>query len=354
MTSMHCITTSRNHENRIRRTVVILAMLTIAVTTALMMPVLSYADTMEDNPQEKSGVPESMQINVWRNGSFTSAGSTTDYWFPDVYRINVTKTGTYSIMLETLKASSDTSGIVLVLSDYYSIDSYKNQVYGPVCWVGLVSYPLGYCYEVDLDPGTYWLMVGDAYDIYDGLSNPFYYDFDIDPLSDEIFDFLDEVYPDSNYVGTYRLGIFSRPNGSAPVYRMYNRRTSEHLYTKSVNEYTACGVGNYADWEQEGIAWYAPKKSSTPVYRLYNKGLLVHHYTCSRTERDKLVSQYGWRDEGVAFYSDDAHGKPLYRLYNGSIRPPQHHYTSSAGERDSLVKKYGWRNEGVGFYGMKQ
>ena len=139
--------------------------------------------------------------------------------------------------------------------------------------------------------------------------------------------------------------------GTVNVYRLYNRKTSEHLYTTSKKEYDTLPYRTHGDWMCEGVAWIAPKKSSTPVFRLYNKGLGDHHYTTSKGERDALTRK-GWRYEGVAFYSDDSKRVPLYRLYNGRLKAGQHHYTTSKGERDSLVRKSGWRNEGVGWYGI--
>ena len=141
--------------------------------------------------------------------------------------------------------------------------------------------------------------------------------------------------------------------GTVSVYRLFNRRTSEHLYTTSRSEYEGLPRKTHGDWMWEGAAWVAPKKSSTPVYRLYNGGLGDHHYTTSKGERDALTRK-GWRYEGIAFYSDDSKRVPLYRVYNGRLKAGQHHYTTSKGERDPLVKKSGWRNEGVGFYAVRR
>ena len=142
--------------------------------------------------------------------------------------------------------------------------------------------------------------------------------------------------------------------GTVNVYRLYNWRTSEHLYTTSRNEYEDLPFKTGGDWIQEGVAWVAPKKSSTPVYRLYNSKSGDHHYTTSRGERDSLVAKSSWKYEQVAFYSDDSRRVPLYRVYNGKLRRGQHHYTTSRGERNSLVSKSGWRDEGVGFYAVKK
>lgn len=133
------------------------------------------------------------------------------------------------------------------------------------------------------------------------------------------------------------------------VYRMYNTKTSEHLYTTGLGEYNACGTGNYRDWRAEGVGWLAPNSSSAPVYRLYNPLSGDHHYTTSRAERDGLVDRHGWRYETIAFYSGGS--APLYRLYNPRLKRGQHHYTLSAAERDNLANNHGWRKEGIGFYG---
>lgn len=143
---------------------------------------------------------------------------------------------------------------------------------------------------------------------------------------------------------------------TVPIYRMYNTRTSEHLYTRSKTEYLSCGRGAYFDWRQEGIAWEAPSTPSVPVYRLYNARSGDHHYTTSTGERDLLVARHGWRSEGVAFYSarkGETGAIPLYRLYNPGLRRGQHHYTANAAERDLLVARHGWRSEGIGWYGFK-
>lgn len=138
-----------------------------------------------------------------------------------------------------------------------------------------------------------------------------------------------------------------------PIYRMYNTRTSEHLYTTSVAEYGMCGKGAYVDWRAEGIAWYAPVVSTTPVYRLYNLVSGDHHYTNNSLEKRTLLASGDWRDEGTAFYSDDAQRVALYRLYNRGLRRGQHHYTASENERDVLVDNHGWSDEGIGFYGVR-
>ena len=125
------------------------------------------------------------------------------------------------------------------------------------------------------------------------------------------------------------------------MYRLYNKYTSEHLYTASSEEMGhLCSVG----WTYEGIGWVAPT-SGEPVYRLYNPYTSDHHYTRSRVEYESL-QRAGWSGEGIKWYSGGSIA--VYRQYNPYARTGSHNYTCSSFERDSLVKA-GWSNEGVGW-----
>ena len=150
-----------------------------------------------------------------------------------------------------------------------------------------------------------------------------------------------------NYTGSVS-GTFELT--AIPVYRLFNRRTGEHLYTTSVVERQAC-ISN--GWNDEGIAWYAPRSSDTPIYRVMNpNNKNEHFYTKSKSEKDWLVG-LGWRDEGIAWYSDDAKTVPIYRHYHPVQRTGNHHYTASKGESDHIVKYEGWKYEGIGSYAAK-
>lgn len=154
---------------------------------------------------------------------------------------------------------------------------------------------------------------------------------------------------------TLEVKVPSTTPATVAVYRLYNKRTSEHLYTRSKGEYDKLPVMTKGDWRQEGVAWKAPSKSALPVYRLYNLRSGDHHYTTSPGEKSSLLKTGDWRDEGIAFYSaarTDSGAVPLFRVYNRKLKRGQHHYTKNAAERDVLVAKYGWRDEGIGFYGL--
>ena len=150
-----------------------------------------------------------------------------------------------------------------------------------------------------------------------------------------------------NYTGS-ASGTFELT--AIPVYRLFNTRTGEHFYTISGGERQVC-IRN--GWNDEGIAWYAPRSSDTPIYRVMNpNNKNEHFYTKSKSEKDWLVG-LGWRDEGIAWYSDDAKTVPVYRHYHPVQRTGNHHYTTSKGESDHIVKYEGWKYEGISWYAAK-
>lgn len=134
-----------------------------------------------------------------------------------------------------------------------------------------------------------------------------------------------------------------RTNQAEAVYRLYNKWSTEHLYTESKYEYDKLVKKG---WKGEGIAWYAPLEGDT-VYRLYNEWSGDHHYTTSRKEYEDC-QKAGWKGENTAFYSGG--NQPIYRLFNKYVKSFYHHYPASVAERDKCVKA-GWKDEGTGWYG---
>lgn len=192
---------------------------------------------------------------------------------------------------------------------------------------------------------------------------------------------------------------------TVPVYRLYNQRTNEHLYTTSASEKNTLYEKN--GWGYEGIAWYAPtsgdavyrlynaaqknhlyttdknevaslKKAGwtvdnsskavfysggdTPVYRVYNAGANgLHHLTTDKNEYTSL-GKNGWKKEGISLYcvktgepaateyykEDNSAYVAIYRLYNPGTG--EHLYTADANEKDTLYDKHGWGYEGIGWY----
>lgn len=133
----------------------------------------------------------------------------------------------------------------------------------------------------------------------------------------------------------------------APVYRLYNRLTGEHLFTIDPAERDALITSD--TWKHEGESWTLPFHSEIPIYRLLNPNTTDHHYTVDVTEYDDLQTK-GWIGEGIAFYGanqDKEENTILRRLYNPNAKEAgSHHYTLSAEEHDALVAK-GWISEGT-------
>ncbi|MBR6459054.1 MAG: Ig-like domain-containing protein [Actinomycetaceae bacterium] len=141
------------------------------------------------------------------------------------------------------------------------------------------------------------------------------------------------------------------PTATQKVYRLYNPRTSEHLFTTDMKEYNI--LHDKHGWKKEGVAWVGPK-SGAGVYRLYNPGLGDHHYT-KDTKEAQALRKHGWvYDNGgkPLFHSDAQESVPVYRCYNPGLKVGQHHYTANWNEYKALVDKHGWKDEGKGWYAL--
>ena len=138
-----------------------------------------------------------------------------------------------------------------------------------------------------------------------------------------------------------------------PVYRMYNPRNGEHLYTTDKHE--AEVIYRTQGWGKEGIGWYS-KKSGTAVYRLYSPKFDNHLYTSDQNEMNIITSKYGWVFDNVingvpqpVMYSDG--DTKIYRLYNPA-QNDQHHLTTDENEYN-IIPKWGWKQEGVAMQAAK-
>ena len=142
----------------------------------------------------------------------------------------------------------------------------------------------------------------------------------------------------------------SKSQATTNVYRLYNVKSKEHLYTADENEYKILPKKS-KDWRQEGVNFKAYKKldsKTKPVYRVYNKKSGEHLLTADSNEKKVLVSR-GWSDEGIAFYTLKSGGKGVYRVYNPKAGIGAHMLTGDKNEVDTLGKR-GWKNEGIKFY----
>ncbi len=136
----------------------------------------------------------------------------------------------------------------------------------------------------------------------------------------------------------------------APVYRLYNKITSEHLFSTAKSEYdnfvTLCKK-NKDFWIGEGIDWLAPTSNTgtSTVHRLYNAALGAmgrssHYYSANTTEINNLIKKYGWKDDGASYRFKSGGDAAIYTCYNEALGSA-HHYTASKTEWEGLAK-HGW------------
>lgn len=141
--------------------------------------------------------------------------------------------------------------------------------------------------------------------------------------------------------GQPTIGVSTnRETKTGVVYRLYNPRTKQYFYTKSLDEADIL-KGRGFNFEGRG---FITADSGKPVYRLYHAGRKAYVYTTNVTERNKIVRE-GWKYEGVAWYS--AGNTKVYRLFNPQAKV--HMYTTIWKEVE-ILKGRGWKYEGVTFY----
>ncbi len=96
--------------------------------------------------------------------------------------------------------------------------------------------------------------------------------------------------------------------GDQSLYRFHVSRTGSHFYTASSIEKDNIISNPAWGYTYEGIAYnvYSAARANfgvAPVYRLYNTFSTQHLLTASLAERDSVISTLAnWNDEGIAFY----------------------------------------------------
>ena len=134
-----------------------------------------------------------------------------------------------------------------------------------------------------------------------------------------------------------------KPNKVIPVYRMFNPRNGEHLYTTDAHEVEV--IFKTQGWGKEGIAWYT-KETGKKVFRLFNPRLGNHLYTSDQHEIDVITKTQGWVldfDGAPVMYAEG--DVPVYRLFNPGLQG-QHHLTTDLNEY-RVIPQWGWKQEGI-------
>ena len=112
------------------------------------------------------------------------------------------------------------------------------------------------------------------------------------------------------YQGIWGYAELAKTDWNMPVYRFWNKKTTDHFYTTSDSEKEQLekdlksGKDNYV---YEGIAWYVPQFSDYPVYRFFDTASFNHYYTDDAQLKESLSKEYlagtgTYRYEGVAWY----------------------------------------------------
>ncbi|UYT09864.1 MucBP domain-containing protein [Lactococcus garvieae] len=152
----------------------------------------------------------------------------------------------------------------------------------------------------------------------------------------------------------YKAETVSPPNKqvAVDVYRLYNKKSQEHLYTADAHEYKRLPEIS-RDWVREGVNFRAYRKSDTStkaIYRVYNPKSGEHLNTVDSNEVKTLVRK-GWKNEGTAFYGPKTGGKPVYRLFNPKAGIGAHFMTADSYEKSILTKApKEWKYEGVAWW----
>lgn len=141
------------------------------------------------------------------------------------------------------------------------------------------------------------------------------------------------------------LFAFADEGTTATVYRAYNPKNGDHLYTANSNEVSQLrNIG----WKDEGNAWTS--FSTVPLYRIYNPNNGQHLFTKNKSEYDNLAKA-GWRKENNNFtISTSAHSQIAFstqRLYNKNSGA--HFLTKFSAEANGLVKA-GWKRESSNYF----
>ena|GEM_PF-1549872 len=131
-------------------------------------------------------------------------------------------------------------------------------------------------------------------------------------------------------------GIVDKMN----VYRLYNPRNGEHLYTKDL--YEATTIASSRGWQWEGVGFTASASKGQAVWRLCDTSTGLHLWTTDAWERHVLLTERtGWSDEGLAWYGAGPYR--MSRLYDPKTQ--QHLYTRDANEVRVLTTQRGWTLE---------
>ncbi len=205
---------------------------------------------------------------------------------------------------------------------------------------------------LDLEPGDYRLGLG--YEVWYETRRPNGIRILCGKYSESDYEFtvVADAERDETWMGVHQLW--------SPVYETY-------FYTIDQAEKDALVQDAAADWQYEGIAYYACNDADEPnvtaVFRFSSKTLGSYFYTTSEAEREFLIATFAgiWSYEGVAFYvftGSPVHlpsdARPVFRFWSPVYGG--HFYTIDTNERDAFIREHPdvWTYEGIVWYAYRE
>ena len=161
------------------------------------------------------------------------------------------------------------------------------------------------------------------------------------------------------YANAFRMVENTLDDRIVPLHRFYNTFKAVHFFTISdrqvsiiqdtLPEYVYEGIVSKVYDEPTGDA------DVIPIYRFYNPETKAHFFTSSRSQRDRVLSDFPvFIYEGIAFYANNSFAtsrRPVYRYYNRDTQV--HFYTDNVRSRNTLDTDPRFSNflyEGISHY----
>jgi hypothetical protein len=146
-----------------------------------------------------------------------------------------------------------------------------------------------------------------------------------------------------------------------PIYRFFNTRSGDHLFTANVAERNAV-LANLPDYIAEGVGGVGFQAYSTagtgllPVYRFFKASNGEHFYTISESEKNFILNNLPqYVPEGIAYFASQTTGAnyiPVHRFYTSSFGG-LHFFTTNEAEKAAIIAdfhKYQYTYEGIAYY----
>ena len=149
--------------------------------------------------------------------------------------------------------------------------------------------------------------------------------------------------------------VYSQSSNGDSLWRLRDPTGVHHILTANLIEYLNL-IKPGSDWVDEGILGYVvpdtklASDATAPLYAAYDPNDGSHFYTMDFDERQKATNTLGMKADGICCHlykdgSQPAGTLSLFRAYNAAMNA--HVYTTSQTELDELISLLGFKAEGV-------